>query len=120
MQWLCANVDDQCADWFETHWTGPVQGKYLLGADRAGGVGLVSNNQSLKSGAGGGIVTQALQEVRLSVQYTTHLSKFYIPPPKFYIPPPKFYIPRLKFYIMIPRRKIYVHPHTLRWACHST
>ena len=46
VQWLRANVDDLCADWFETHWTGPVKGRYLLGSS---GVGLVSNNQSLIS-----------------------------------------------------------------------
>ena len=47
VQWLRANVDDQCADWFETHRTGPVKGRYLLGS---GGVGLVGNNQSLEAG----------------------------------------------------------------------
>ena len=46
VQWLRANVNDRCADWFKTHWTGPVKGRYLLGS---GGVGLVSNNQSLES-----------------------------------------------------------------------
>ena len=44
--WLRDNVDDQCAHWFETHWTGLVKGRYLLGS---GGVGLVSSNQSLEA-----------------------------------------------------------------------
>ena len=47
VQWLCSNVDDQCAHWFETHWTGLAKGRYLLGSGR---VGLVSNNQSLEAG----------------------------------------------------------------------
>ena len=46
LKWLHANVDDRCVHWLETHWTGPVKGRYLLGS---GGVGLVSNNQSLKA-----------------------------------------------------------------------
>ena len=44
VKWLRTNVDNRCADWFETYWTGQVKGRYLLGS---GGVGLVSNNQSL-------------------------------------------------------------------------
>ena len=46
VKWLRANVDDRCADWFETYWTGLVKERYLLGS---GGVGLVSNNQSLEA-----------------------------------------------------------------------
>ena len=46
VQWLRANVDDRCATWFETYWTGLVKGRYLLGSS---GVGLVSNNQSLEA-----------------------------------------------------------------------
>ena len=61
--WLRDNVDDQCAHWFEAPWTGQVKGRYQLGS---GGVGLVSNNQSLKATwtPGGGITIHALWEVR--------------------------------------------------------
>ena len=46
VKWLRTNVYDRCANWFETYWTGQVKGRYLLGS---GGVGLVSNNQSLEA-----------------------------------------------------------------------
>ena len=69
VQWLRANVDDQCDAWFETHWTGPVKGRYLLGSD-----GLVSNNQSLES-AGGGIAMQALlwKSGNKSIKYLSNI-----------------------------------------------
>ena len=60
VKWLRANVDNRCAHWFETHWTGQVKGRYLLGS---GGVCLVSNTQSQKP-PGGGIAMHILQEVR--------------------------------------------------------
>ena len=30
VKWLRANVDDRCANWFETYWTGQVKERYLL------------------------------------------------------------------------------------------
>ena len=82
VQWLRANFDDLCADWFETHWTGQVKGRYLLGSCS---VGLVSSNQSLHWPSnldGGGIAMHALQvqEVRLN-QLIRPI--FHIHPPKF-------------------------------------
>ena len=35
VQWLLTNVDNLCADWFKTHWTGPVKRRYLLGSSGA-------------------------------------------------------------------------------------
>ena len=105
VQWLRSNVDDQCADWFETHWTGPVKGRYLLGSSD---VGLVSNNQSLESCWRWDLhaCTSGSQAIH-PIFYILYLI-FYISPPKFYIPPPKFYVPHLKFYVSPP--KFYV-PH---------
>ena len=58
--WLRDNVDDQCAHWFETHWTGLVKGRYLLGSCC---VGLVTTTRASKP-PGGGITMHALREVR--------------------------------------------------------
>ena len=44
--WLREKGETRAAEWFEQYWTGQEKGRYLLGC---GGVGLVSNNQSLES-----------------------------------------------------------------------
>ena len=44
--WLRDKGEGRAAEWFERYWTGEEKGRYLLGC---GGVGLVSNNQSLES-----------------------------------------------------------------------
>ena len=55
VQWLRANVDDRCAHWFETHRTGPVKRRYLLGF--SGGA---------SKQAGGGIAMHALRRLSCS------------------------------------------------------
>ena len=47
IDWIREKVDDNAANWFEQNWTGPVKGRWLLGS---GGVGLLTNNQSLEVG----------------------------------------------------------------------
>ena len=44
--WLRDKGEGPAAEWFKHYWTGEEKGLYLLGC---GGVGLISNNQSLES-----------------------------------------------------------------------
>ena len=44
--WLREKGEQRAAHWFQQNWTGEEKGRYMLGC---GGIGLVSNNQSLKS-----------------------------------------------------------------------
>ena len=93
MQWLRANVDDRCADWFETHWTGLVKRRYLLCSC---GVCLVSNNQSLES--------CWRWDRRACTSGSQAISPiFYIAHLIFYVPDLIFSVPYLKLYVLYLR-----------------
>ena len=115
VQWLRDNVDDQCAHWFETRWTGQVKGRYLLGSC---GVGLVSNNQSLEATWRWDRHACTSGSQVISPKYYVPYPKYYVPYPKYYVPYPKYNVPYPKYYVPYP--KYYAYHHILRWACSST
>ena len=63
VQWLRANVDDLCAHWFETHWTGPVKGRSRSTCWVPVALAWLATTRASKQ-AGGGIAIHTLLEVR--------------------------------------------------------